>query len=134
MNTSIERYGYKCQKCKHYWVLLFDVQETGKEFWQYGKWNKVYRSTLLNPPAEYLKICPDMSADGLLSQSPRYWKLCPKCKSSWVKVRLIVGHVNPKVPCNRDCTHAQGDKCVCSCGGVNHGMAYVVTIREIATQ
>jgi hypothetical protein len=24
--------------------------------------------------------------------------------------------------CSADCTHAEGDKCKCSCGGLNHGI------------
>ena len=129
----VERYGYKCQKpeCKHYWILEFEVEETGKQMWQYGKWTNCVRSTLLNPCPEWTATT-EMTAEHLLAQPPRYWRSCPKCKSSWVKVRRIVGHVDPKVPCDDRCTHAEGDKCRCSCGGVHHGMAYVVAFREVA--
>lgn len=42
-----------------------------------------------------------------------------------VLVSALRGRVSVSHECNGECTHATGDKCVCSCGGRNHGIDWV---------
>lgn len=55
-----------------------------------------------------------------------YWNSdarCPICrrnrKTGNLKVTFVATHV-----CDDTCKNAKSDKCVCSCGGKNHGIKY----------
>lgn len=45
---------------------------------------------------------------------------CPNCQQrAWLK--RVQGEFNPDHACDERCLNAHGNKCVCACGGANHG-------------
>ncbi len=46
----------------------------------------------------------------------------PRWPLDW---RGVKGTVNPDHKCDSRCTNAKGHNCDCSCGGENHGSAYL---------
>lgn len=52
--------------------------------------------------------------------------ICPNCnKRAWLE--RVKGEFNPDHPCDSRCTGAYGNKCVCACGGANHGRDHGIT-------
>lgn len=51
---------------------------------------------------------------------------CTNCgKRAWLK--RVKGEFNPDHKCDVRCTSAHGNKCVCACGGANHGRDHGIT-------
>lgn len=69
--------------------------------------------------------CPECVVDPAYVETKAAWMtLHPQghYPAPLVKARPIKGRVSPKHECDGACTSAKGDKCVCACGGVNHGI------------
>lgn len=49
---------------------------------------------------------------------------CPECKQR-LSGRRVEGHLDPNHKCDARCLGAVGHICECSCGGKNHGGAYL---------
>lgn len=63
------------------------------------------------------------------SEGETHWlpqKDCPRCRRMMGRA-AIKGRLNPNVKCSPKCTNAIGPQCDCSCGGQNHGGAWIIT-------
>lgn len=76
---------------------------------------------LVPDPADY-PYGPRYSYEGSLSvkEAGPYMLCCIAHKDRMYFRKLRTSHSNDL--CSADCTQAEGDKCRCSCGGMNHGM------------
>jgi hypothetical protein len=90
-----KRILFRCKSCKHSFAYDYLVHEQG-----------MYRL-----------------ADTFLA-TLRSDSVCPSCHSKAVTSGEVVGNVTHK-HCNELCEFATGLTCNCSCGGKNHGKAYL---------
>src|SRR6266581_6828360 len=96
---------FKCacsnRACGHVWA--YDYEEVN------GKLVRFYKDSLSGIT---LGSTPEEDGDR-----------CPKCYKRVVKASKVTGKAGHK-HCNGECETATNDKCVCSCGGANHGKAH----------
>lgn len=71
--------------------------------------------------------CPACNADpAILAERAAFLAQHPRgIFNLTVKTSGIRGRVSKSHECNGECTEARGDKCICSCGGANHGAGWV---------
>lgn len=74
---------------------------------------------LLHPETEgrtWIGMCAWLKDAPFYGDGPR----CPRCEQS-LRFAPLQARVTD-TPCSRDCTEAEGFKCSCICGGLNHGI------------
>lgn len=100
---------YECVRCKHVWAYDYQV-----------RWFFVGRRTAY----ELLRATEVNGIPTLVSSS--HDARCPQCHAIHVKANEVVATLNPQHICNTSCMTAKRAECECSCGGENHGAAYLV--------
>jgi hypothetical protein len=71
---------------------------------------------------------PGKAPVGVRTVEPRFRGRLSFCSCPWCGVQVQVFRVDavavPGRPCDQACMVAMGAKCMCSCGGANHGRAW----------
>lgn len=111
-------YSCRNRNCKH--VFAFDYQQEGID--RYGL---SYGSRELNPGET--ETTYDRRDGGRRSnQNDVMGDLCcPECGCNLPKSNRVNGTLNESHACNAKCQSSKSGVCACSCGGKNHGIAYL---------
>jgi hypothetical protein len=56
---------------------------------------------------------------------------CPICQEFYTEYHIVRGTVDESIECVDRCWKADQRTCVCSCGGLNHGIARVIQSQSI---
>src|SRR5712691_11736277 len=101
------RVMFKCPRCKARWARDYEVITVSYNRRDY--WGKPIASTRLEMPASNKEVNGN----------------CPHCNYGGIITTYVTGTNNPEHKCDARCTNAKGYDCECSCGGKNHGAAYL---------
>jgi hypothetical protein len=100
---------YECARCGHVWAYDYEVQ---RFFVGQRRAYRLHRLAEINGARTYVSDDHDAR--------------CQKCSSLRVKANEVVAVYHPQHICNVSCVTAKRAECECSCGGKNHGVAYLV--------
>lgn len=99
---------FNCKECKHTEAREYNLLRTE----MYGP-ERMYERRIYGRINEYgreVRVANDFLA-------------CPTCQKL-MKMAVVQGFKTDHV-CDVRCTGAKGHKCECSCGGANHGKAFL---------
>lgn len=104
------------RNCKH--VFAFDYHQEGID-----RYNLPYGTRELKEGEEQSRY--DHQGRRSLNADVMGDLRCPKCRVNLPKSNRVNGTLNESHKCNAKCQSSKSGVCSCSCGGKNHGIAYL---------
>jgi hypothetical protein len=106
------RYIFRCNFCKNTWA--YD-----------------YVPVMLNPACAFSAY---RRRDGDRLIAPEDDRTCPACQRIAKSPKIVNGYYRSDRPCDDRCLSAVGTECHCSCGGANHGSAWIYDNKSVVKQ